>query len=56
MAKSDWRVGLFWINARDRITNTIERFIKCRLRRHHHVKLGSQGHCCRCGKRVPGWR
>jgi len=42
----------YGLTLRERIDAWWERFWFCTIRRRHHEKMDSHGHCYRCGKKV----
>lgn len=46
--KLRWRVG----DWREQATATVQRLWYCEVRRVHRIKMQSNGHCVRCGRRV----
>jgi hypothetical protein len=37
----------------EKIRDAVERIWHCEIRKHHHVKMDSHGHCYRCGRKRP---
>lgn len=44
-------LGLRIQNLFERVTGFAETVWLCKIKRQHHVKMGSHGHCYRCGRK-----